>query len=73
MEEFNVDNWLKENVPKSCPFCGSLAQITAFRIFRTRYRVSCTNRQDCGIEQAGTYRKKEAIEKWNRRYDNHST
>ena len=56
---------------RECPFCGGRASIKRFvGKFFDVYKVYCMN-EDCYIEPAtrSYYDKKEAIEAWNRRYD----
>jgi Lar family restriction alleviation protein len=52
---------------KSCPFCGSEAEMYVSEIGAKQgdgFWIRCDN---CEIEQHGFYSEDEAIERWNRR------
>ena len=55
-----------ENVLKKCPFCGK-RPIIHRSVYHERYRVRCD--KGCGVQTLSFVYKEQAIEAWNRRYD----
>ena len=55
---------------KPCPFCGTKAEIICFNYEYGTVTIGCTN-EECDITMGkGFFSDEEAINHWNRRYEN---